>query len=61
MDSPNMHPSTVSRRAILGGLAAGAALPLIGAGRAPKRGGILRVAADFQPTSLDPRRRNARR
>ncbi len=45
----------MKRRAILGGLAAGAALPLIGAGTAaPKKGGILRVAADFQPTNLDP-------
>ncbi len=45
----------VSRRVVMGGMAAGASLAMIGPGRAaPKRGGILRVAADFQPTNLDP-------
>ena len=46
----------VNRRAIIGGVAAaGASVAMIGASpAAPKRGGILRVAADFQPTNLDP-------
>ena len=44
----------INRRTVIGGLAASASLPLIGAGPAQKRGGILRVAADFQPTNLDP-------
>jgi peptide/nickel transport system substrate-binding protein len=50
MASPEMN-----RRELLGGIAAGASVALLGASpRAPKRGGILRVAADFQPTNLDP-------
>ncbi len=45
----------MNRREIIGGLAAGASIPLLGAAPTPpKRGGILRVAADFQPTNLDP-------
>jgi peptide/nickel transport system substrate-binding protein len=45
----------MNRREIIGGMAAGASVALLGAaGPAPKRGGILRVAADFQPTNLDP-------
>lgn len=46
----------VNRRAIIGGMAAaGASAALTGrANAAPKHGGILRVAADFQPTNLDP-------
>lgn len=47
-----------TRKMMLGVMAAGASAALIGAspapGAAPKRGGILRVAADFQPTNLDP-------
>ena len=49
-----MTSGEMNRRAVLGGMAAGTSIALIGAGPAPKRGGILRVAADFQPTNLDP-------
>jgi ABC-type transport system substrate-binding protein len=46
------------RRKVLGGMAAGGVVALAGVSRSraagPRKGGVLRVAADFQPTNLDP-------
>jgi peptide/nickel transport system substrate-binding protein len=51
-----MNLPAVSRRVVISGMAAaGASIAMAGlASAAPKRGGILRVSADFQPTNLDP-------
>jgi peptide/nickel transport system substrate-binding protein len=50
-----MAPREMNRRTLIGGMAAGASLAMTGlASAAPKHGGILRVVAGFQPTSLDP-------
>ncbi len=52
--SPMMMP--ISRRALMSGVAAGVFAGTFGrvADAAPQRGGILRIAYPFQPTSLDP-------
>ena len=48
----NQHPS---RRAVVGGLAAAAALPVVAAAQpAPKRGGTLRISVSNRTASLNP-------
>ncbi|HXQ52203.1 MAG TPA: ABC transporter substrate-binding protein [Stellaceae bacterium] len=55
MPQAKFGTAAVSRRAVMGGVAAGVAASYVGRAKAAgKRGGVLRVAADFQPTNLDP-------